>query len=133
MSQLVRFSTYGMVGSEAGMKYQMAGQRLRELRERNGLTLRDVETHSRQIAEARQNLEYFFSAGRLSQVENSNSLPSLYKLASLSAIYQVSYSDLLRVYGIEMAPASPAGRIGEGRADDEPDKAPNRSEPKPVS
>jgi transcriptional regulator with XRE-family HTH domain len=37
----------------------------------------------------------------LSQIENSNSLPSLYKLASLSEIYRVPYAALLRVYGIE--------------------------------
>ncbi len=84
------------------MRIQMVGQRLREIRETLGLTLRDVETHSRHIAEARQNIDYLFSAGRLSQVENSNSTPSLYKLASLSEIYHLHYGELLRLYGVEV-------------------------------
>lgn len=78
----------------------MTGDRLREIRESLGLTLKDVETQSRQIAEARENVEYVFTAGRLSQVENSNSLPSLYKLATLSEIYQLPYSELLKLYDV---------------------------------
>ncbi len=81
----------------------MVGQRLREIRQKLNLTLRDVETQSRHIAETRQKIEYLFTAGRLSQVESSNSLPSLFKLASLSEIYQTPYEDLLRLYGIEIA------------------------------
>ncbi len=91
----------------------MVGQRLREVREKLSLTLRDVETQSRRIAEGRQNVEYLFTAGRLSQVENSNSLPSLYKLASLSEIYQISYAELLRFYGIETG-GWPQGNGGGG-------------------
>lgn len=84
----------------------IAGERLRVIREGCKLTLKQVERQSRLIAEQRHNPEYLITAGRLSQVENSNSLPSLYKLASLSEIYGMSYLDLLRVYGIE------AGRNG---------------------
>jgi len=78
------------------------GQRLRAIREEHHLTLKDVERRSRQIAESRHNPEYLFTAGRLSQVENSSSLPSLFKLASLSEIYEVHYAELLRVFGIEV-------------------------------
>jgi transcriptional regulator with XRE-family HTH domain len=76
------------------------------MREKLGLTLREVETQSRRIAQVRENVEYRITTGRLSHVENSNSLPSLYKLASLSEIYQTSYADLLRLYGIETGLAS---------------------------
>ncbi len=86
-----------------GMRTEMVGQRLREIREKLGLTLRDVETQSRRIAEARQSIDYLFSAGRLSQVENSNSTPSLYKLATLSEIYHLHYGELLRLYGVEVS------------------------------
>jgi transcriptional regulator with XRE-family HTH domain len=79
----------------------MPGHGLRQIREELGLTLKDVEAQSRQIAEACQNQEYLFTAGRLSQVENSFSLPSLYKLASLSQIYQIAYRELLRLYGVD--------------------------------
>ncbi len=78
------------------------GQRLRAIREEHHLTLKDVERRSRQIAESRRNPEYLFTAGRLSQVENSSSLPSLFKLATLSQIYEVPYAELLQVFGIEV-------------------------------
>ncbi len=84
----------------------MVGTRLREIRESLGLTLREVETRSRRIAQVRENVEYQITTGRLSHVENSNSLPSLYKLASLSEIYKTSYADLLRLYGVETGLAS---------------------------
>ena len=92
---------------------QVVGQHLREIREKLNLTLRDVEAQSRRIAEGRQNTEYLFTAGRLSQVENSNSLPSLYKLASLCEIYQIPYPELLRFYGIETSDW-PQGNGGGG-------------------
>ncbi|MFQ5723338.1 MAG: helix-turn-helix domain-containing protein [Terriglobia bacterium] len=76
------------------------GYHLRELREKTGLTLKEVEARSRHIAQERQNRDYLVTAGRLSQIENSNSLPSLYKLASLSQIYNTPYTYLLSLYGI---------------------------------
>ncbi len=106
----------------------MVGTRLREIRERLGLTLREVETRSRRIAEVREKVEYRITTGRLSHVENSNSLPSLYKLASLSEIYKTSYADLLRLYGVETGLASrpsgpkqdsPSDAIGKDRQETE--------------
>ncbi len=82
-------------------KNDLPGHGLRQIREELSLTLKEVETRSREIAAARQNPEYLFTAGRLSQVENSFSLPSLYKLASLSQIYRISYRELLRLYGVD--------------------------------
>ena len=87
------------------------GQRLRALREAQHLTLKDVEHRSRQIAESRHNPEYLFTAGRLSQVENSSSLPSLYKLATLSEIYEVPYAELLNVFGIEVDETGAPGNV----------------------
>lgn len=85
------------------MRPWVIGRRLREIRENLSLTLKDVEAHSREIAQQRQNSDYMITAGRLSQVENSNSLPSLYKLASLSQIYRTPYVDLLGLFGIEVS------------------------------
>jgi transcriptional regulator with XRE-family HTH domain len=96
---------------------------LRAIREEHQLTLKDVERRSRQIAESRHNPEYLFTAGRLSQVENSSSLPSLYKLATLSEIYEVPYAELLNVFGIEVDWNGLSTSLGE--------RAPAQ-EPKPV-
>lgn len=84
----------------------MVGPRLREIREKRGFTLRAVEQKSRLIARDRGNIEYVFTAGRLSQIENGNSLPSIFKLATLSEVYSVSLPELLRIYGIRAADAS---------------------------
>ncbi len=82
-----------------------AGQRLREIREKLGLTLRDVEEQSRRITEEMQVMDYLITAGRLSQVENSNSLPSLYKLATLSFIYKLPLTEMFRIYGFDIPTA----------------------------
>jgi len=85
------------------MRYRPLGEHLREIREKSGLTMRDVETQSRRIGETHQNSEYLITTGRLSQIENSDSVPSIYKFASLSEIYQVPLRELLQIYGIETA------------------------------
>lgn len=99
------------------MKDKAAGRGLHQLRVACGLTLKAVEAQSRTLAETRSNKEYVVTAGRLSQVENSSSLPSIFKLASLSEIYRTPYPDLLRLYGIEAAGTgrlAAAGRLAEG-------------------
>ena len=94
----------------------MPGHELRELRRQRSLTLKEVEIQSRAIAANEQNPEYVFTAGRLSQVENSTSLPSLYKLATLSQIYGVTYGELLRIYGVTLSAGSLAlRRSADGR------------------
>lgn len=85
------------------MRHQLLGHGLRKLREQSRLTLKEVEKKSRRIARKRRNAEYLITAGRLSQVEGSNSLPSLYKAASLSEIYQIPFVELLGIYGIKVA------------------------------
>lgn len=80
------------------------------------MTLKDVEARSRTIAASEQNMEYVFTAGRLSQVESSTSLPSLYKLATLSQVYGVTYGELLRIYRVTLqAEWSPLPRGADGR------------------
>ncbi len=82
--------------------YSRAGQQLAEIRKQSGLTLEEVERESRALAQERNNQLYVVTKGRLSQIEASkSSLPSIYKLASLSKIYSLRYAELLRLYGIE--------------------------------
>jgi transcriptional regulator with XRE-family HTH domain len=75
-----------------------AGERLRRLRIRLGITTREIENLSRKIAEKEGNEEYILSHARLTQIENGVSTPSLYKLFSLSAIYGLAISDLMSCY-----------------------------------
>ena len=82
-----------------------AGQRLRQIREERGLTLNDIEKLSRCLAKKTQIMDYIITAGRVSQVENNNSLPSVYRLATLSFIYELPLAEMFDIYGIEISSA----------------------------
>lgn len=79
------------------------GEQLRELRNRLGISLREVEEFSRLIAEDRQNEEYFISNPWLTQLENKGSVPSIYKLYTLAVIYRTKFEDLLAIFGIDLS------------------------------
>jgi len=79
------------------------GEQLREIRNRLGITTREVEEFSRTIAEDRQNEEYCLSNPWLTQLENKSSIPSIYKLYSLSVIYRAKLDDLLAIFGIDLS------------------------------
>jgi transcriptional regulator with XRE-family HTH domain len=78
------------------------GEQLRELRNRLGVTTREVEEFSRTIAEDRHNEEFYISNAWLTQLENKASIPSIYKLYSLSVIYRTRFQDLLEIFGIDL-------------------------------
>lgn len=78
------------------------GTTLKELRARLGITVREVEDQSQKIANAQSNSEFFVSNNWLTRLENSNAVPSIHKLFSLSAVYRVKLSDLLPLFGIDL-------------------------------
>src|SRR5579862_8458896 len=78
------------------------GEQLRELRNRLGVTTREVEEFSRTIAEDSQNEEFYISNAWLTQLENKNSVPSIFKLYSLSVIYRTKFNDLLAIFGVDL-------------------------------
>ena len=79
-----------------------AGEQLRDLRLRIGMTTRDVQDLSQRIIDSEGNEEFYISNGWLTQIENSESVPSIYKLYSLSVIYHVKFGDLLQLYGVDV-------------------------------
>ncbi len=80
-----------------------AGQRLRRVRERLGLRYRDVEEASVRIADRRKNPEHIIALSRLADIENKGTLPTLYRLYSLCAIYRLDVSLVLKWYGVDLA------------------------------
>ncbi len=76
------------------------GQELRKLRERLGLTMRDVEQASRRLAQRHRNPRLIVSPARLSVMEAKNVVPSIFRLYSLSRIYDCSVQDILIFYGL---------------------------------
>jgi len=79
-----------------------AGDRLKELRNRLGVTIRDVEEYSRKISVDKGSEEFCLSNAWITQIENTESTPSIYKLYSLSVIYRVKFTELLMFYGIDL-------------------------------
>ena len=80
---------------------QSPGQYLKEVRERLRMGLREVQEASSAIAAEEKNDNFYISAARLTQIENEQSHPSVFKLFSLCAIYGVDLHDLLRKYGVD--------------------------------
>jgi transcriptional regulator with XRE-family HTH domain len=66
------------------------GLRLRQARETLGLTYREVEQASYELAAKRGRPEFILHISRLADIENRNVVPSLHKLYSLAAIYHLS-------------------------------------------
>jgi transcriptional regulator with XRE-family HTH domain len=92
---------------------QNAGSRLRRTREQLCLKYRDVEEASRHIARERGNREFSIGLSRLADIENKGTVPSIYRLYSLCAIYGVDLGTVLQWYGIGLAEmAGDAARLG---------------------
>ena len=84
------------------MSPQPPNEVLKDLRSRLGITTRDVAELSEKIAESEGNPEFQISNAWLTQIENSDSVPSIFKLYSLSAIYRLKFTELLRLYGLDL-------------------------------
>ena len=89
------------------------GQKLRRVRERLNLRVRDVEEVSLKIAEKYKNNDFAVLINRISEIENRNLVPSLHKLYSLCAIYRLDLHEVLEWYGISMSSLAGDGMLAE--------------------
>jgi transcriptional regulator with XRE-family HTH domain len=80
-----------------------AGQKLKRVRERLRLKFRDVEEASARIAARHQNDEFTVALSRLADIENKGTMPSVYRLYSLCAIYRLDLNEVLSWYGVSSA------------------------------
>ena len=80
-----------------------AGLNLRGLRERLGLTMREVESASARIAERHGNEEFGVSPSRLSDIETKGLVPSIFRLYSLAIVYRCDLREILAWYGIDLS------------------------------
>ena len=77
-----------------------AGLRLRQARERLGLTYREVERASYELASRRGRPEFILHISRLADIENRGVVPGLHKLYSLAAVYRLNLNEILGWYDI---------------------------------
>lgn len=78
------------------------GEQLKEIRSRLEITTREVAELSGRIADSEGNQEFHISNAWLTQIENTESIPSIYKLFSLSVIYRIKFTDLLSLFGVDL-------------------------------
>jgi transcriptional regulator with XRE-family HTH domain len=76
------------------------GQFLKTVRERLQVGLKAVEEASAVIASEEANKNFYISAARLTQIETEASMPSVFKLFTLCAIYGLDMYEVLTKYGV---------------------------------
>ena len=77
------------------------GNLLKQARMRLQLGFRDVEELSTKIAARERDERFYLSAARLAQIENEDETPSHFKIFTLSAIYGLSFYDILSSCGVD--------------------------------
>ena len=80
-----------------------AGRKLKQVRERLSLRYRDVVDASRRIADRQKNPEFALALSRLADIENQGTVPSIYRIYTLCAIYRLPVLEVLRWYGVDLA------------------------------
>lgn len=80
-----------------------AGQKLKRVRERLRLKFRDVEEASNRISARHGSDEFSIALSRLADIENKGTLPSIYRLYSLCAIYRLDLHEVLGWYGVSLS------------------------------
>ena len=78
------------------------GARLREARERLGLTFRDVEQSSHELAARLARPEFIIHISRLADIENHGVVPSLHRLFALCTIYHLDFGEALTWFGVPL-------------------------------
>ena len=78
------------------------GLRLRQVRERLGLTYRDVERGSFELAARRGRPEFILRISRLADIENRAVVPGIHKLYTLASIYHLNPVEVCRWYGVPL-------------------------------
>jgi transcriptional regulator with XRE-family HTH domain len=80
---------------------QRAGAKLKAIRMRLGLSVREVARRSVILMAERQNRDFSLSRGWINDVEKGRFVPGTFKIASLSVIYQRSIAEIHALFGIE--------------------------------
>jgi transcriptional regulator with XRE-family HTH domain len=79
-----------------------AGNRLRQARERLGLTFRDVEQASHELAARRSRPEFIIHISRLADIENHGVIPNLHRLFALCTIYHLDLFEALTWFDLPL-------------------------------
>src|ERR1700740_3301117 len=81
-----------------GEELMQPGLRLRQAREKLGLTYRDVERASYELAAVRGRPDFILHISRLADIENHGVVPGLHKRDTLAGLYHLSPVEIFRWY-----------------------------------
>jgi transcriptional regulator with XRE-family HTH domain len=84
---------------------------MKRVREKLYLKYRDVAEASKRLAREKGNPEFAIGLSRLADIENRGTVPSIYRLYSLGAIYGMDFTTLLAIFGVNAA-HMPADSLG---------------------
>jgi len=79
------------------------GQQLKKIREKLLLKYRDVAEASQRIARQYSNPEFAIGLSRLADIENKGTVPSIYRIYSLGAIYGIDLNRILILFGVDVS------------------------------
>jgi len=82
------------------------GKTMKSIRERLGLSMRDVERRSWEIAQQKKNREYYVSHSYLSNLEAGVFHPNLLKFHTLAVIYLLHLHEVLSLFGFTVEDAA---------------------------
>lgn len=89
----------------------VSGLRLRQVREHLGLTFRDVERSSFELASRRGRPEFVLHISRLADIENHAVVPGIHKLYALAVIYHLDPLELFRWYDVPLEESFADGTV----------------------
>lgn len=78
-----------------------AGEKLKRIRVRLGLSIREVERRSLKLAVERQNPDYSLSRASIGDIEKGRFVPGTFKIATLCEVYKLTIADIHAFYGIQ--------------------------------
>lgn len=80
----------------------LSGLKIKKLRYRLGLSIRDVALASRKVAEKNGDNRYMVSSAQLADAENHGQKLGVHKICSLAVIYQRSVLEMLALLGVDV-------------------------------
>jgi transcriptional regulator with XRE-family HTH domain len=80
-----------------------AGAKLKRIRVRLGLSVREVERRSLALSAERQNRDFSLSHAWINDVEKGRFVPGTFKIVSLGLIYRMTIAEIHTLYGIKPA------------------------------
>jgi transcriptional regulator with XRE-family HTH domain len=78
-----------------------AGANLKKIRERLGLSVREVARRGQLVVAERQNRDFSLSRAWINDIEKGRFAPGIFKIVSLSVIYQMTIAEVHALYGIK--------------------------------